>query len=236
MVSAWVFVAAHACVAAGAPSVTDPTEAARDRMVADIARRGVRDQAVLDAMRQLPRHELVPERHQAAAYADQPVPIGFGQTVSQPYMVAFMSAAADVQAGEKVLEIGTGSGYQAAVLARLGARVFTIEILPELGARAQRDLARLGIEGVTFRVGDGYGGWPEEAPFDAIVVTAAPPEVPQPLLQQLADGGRLVIPVGSQHGQQLLVVHEKRGDVLKVRREFAVRFVPMTGEAQQAGD
>jgi protein-L-isoaspartate(D-aspartate) O-methyltransferase len=147
-------------------------------------------------------------------------------------MVAVMTEAADIEPGDKVLEVGTGSGYQAAILGLVGARVFTIEIVEELAERARRDLARLGIENVAVRAGDGYRGWPEEAPFAAIVVTAAPEAVPKPLLEQLADGGRLVIPVGPA-GDQVLEVHEKRGGKITVRREFAVRFVPMTGEAEE---
>jgi protein-L-isoaspartate(D-aspartate) O-methyltransferase len=219
------------CLMAAAP-MKDPTQPARDRMVDLIERRGVKDAAVIAAMRRCPRHELVPERYRSEAYDDRPLPIGFGQTISQPYMVAVMTEAADVEPGDKVLEVGTGSGYQAAILGLVGARVFTIEIVEELAERARRDLARLGIENVAVRAGDGYRGWPEEAPFAAIVVTAAPEAVPKPLLEQLADGGRLVIPVGPA-GDQVLEVHEKRGGKIKVRREFAVRFVPMTGEAEE---
>ncbi|MEK7705442.1 MAG: protein-L-isoaspartate(D-aspartate) O-methyltransferase [Myxococcota bacterium] len=210
---------------------SSPTRRAREHMVALIAQRGVDDAAVLAAMRRFPRHELVPEAYRNQAYDDGPLPIGFGQTISQPYMVAYMTEAADVQPGEKVLEVGTGSGYQAAILALVGARVFTIEIVPELGERARRDLARLSIDNVTVRVGDGYRGWPEEAPFDAIVVTAAPLSVPPPLLAQLADRGRLVIPVG-ELGDQTIEIHQKHGDRVDVTRSFPVRFVPMTGEAE----
>ncbi|MBI3178128.1 MAG: protein-L-isoaspartate(D-aspartate) O-methyltransferase [Deltaproteobacteria bacterium] len=215
-----------------AMTASDPFEVARSRMVDLIAARGVTDKRVLDALRRFPRHELVPERDRARAYEDGPLPIGHGQTISQPYMVAVMTEAAGVESGDKVLEVGTGSGYQAAILSLVGARVFTIEIVPELAARAGADLERLGIENVTVRAGDGYKGWPEQAPFDAIVVTAAPERVPPPLLAQLAEGGRLVIPVGPA-GDQVLEVHERRGGAIQVSRSFAVRFVPMTGEAEK---
>jgi protein-L-isoaspartate(D-aspartate) O-methyltransferase len=210
----------------------DPYRQARDAMVDLIARRGVVDAVVLKAMRVFPRHELVPLSSRDQAYADHPLPIGLGQTISQPYMVAVMTEAARVKPGDKVLEVGTGSGYQAAILAAVGARVFTIEIVPELAERAKTDLTRLGVQNVTVKAGDGYRGWPEEAPFAAIVVTAAPQKVPPPLLEQLADGGRLVIPVGPP-GDQVLEVHEKHGKEVRVRREFAVRFVSMTGEAER---
>ncbi len=213
-----------------AVTASGPYDAERARMVEHIAARGVTEQAVLDALRRFPRHELVPERERAHAYEDGPLPIGFGQTISQPYMVAVMTEAARVKPGDKVLEVGTGSGYQAAILALVGARVFTVEIVPELAAQAAANLKRLGIANVTVRTGDGYQGWPQEAPFAAIVVTAAPEVVPPPLLAQLAEGGRLVIPVGPA-GDQVLEVHERRGGSIKVTRSFAVRFVPMTGEA-----
>jgi protein-L-isoaspartate(D-aspartate) O-methyltransferase len=212
--------------------IDDTHTAARMRMVEIIAHRGVGDERVLTAMRALPRHELVPEVRRGEAYDDRPLAIGFGQTISQPYMVAVMTEAARVGDGDKVLEIGTGSGYQAAILAAVGARVFSIDNIPALAARARADLERLGVTRVTIRSGDGFVGWPEEAPFDAIVVTAAPEQVPTPLLAQLKDGGRLVIPVG-RAGDQWLEVHERRGDSIAVRREFAVRFVPMVGRAER---
>jgi protein-L-isoaspartate(D-aspartate) O-methyltransferase len=159
------------------------------------------------------------------------VPIGNGQTISQPYIVAFMTEAAQIRPGAKVLEIGTGSGYQSAILALTGAEVYSIEIIPSLGERAKADLARLGLK-VNIRVGDGFAGWPEQAPFDAVVVTAAPPRVPAPLFAQLKDGGRLVIPVGPE-GNQVLEIHTKRGKDITVTQAFPVRFVPMTGEAER---
>lgn len=191
-------------------------------------RRAVRDPRVLEAMRQVPRHAFVPAALQAEAYADRPLPIGYGQTISQPYVVAFMTEQLALQPGECVLEIGTGSGYQAAVLAELAREVRSIEIVPELAERASRDLARLGYTNVFVRAGDGYQGWPEAAPFDAIIVTCAPDHVPQPLLDQLREGGRMIIPVGDQ-GSQSLHVLRKTGGRVEERAVLPVRFVPMTG-------
>ena len=207
----------------------------RERMVTDtISKRGVSDPRVLAAMRATPRHELVPAELRARSYEDRPLPIGFDQTISQPYIVAAMTEAAQLAPGEKVLEVGTGSGYQAAVLAELGAEVYTIEIVEALGKRARADLERLGYRRIQFRIGDGYLGWPEAAPFDAIVVTAAPPEIPRPLIDQLAVGGRLVIPVGDD--DQKLQVITRRADGTTTETLYDVRFVPMTGEAQRTRD
>jgi protein-L-isoaspartate(D-aspartate) O-methyltransferase len=217
--------------AASAVSPSDPYAAERGRMVEDqIAARGVRDPAVLAAMRRVARHEFVPEPWRREAYADRPLPIGEEQTISQPYIVALMTELAAVGSGSRVLEVGTGSGYQAAVLAELGAEVHTIEIVAPLARRAQATLERLGYGHVHVRQGDGYRGWPEAAPFDAIVVTAAPPEVPSALVAQLAPGGRLVIPVGTEN--QVLQVHERTADGFRVRKVLPVRFVPMTGDEQ----
>jgi protein-L-isoaspartate(D-aspartate) O-methyltransferase len=166
------------------------------------------------------------------AYADRPLPIGHGQTISQPFIVAFMTEALKPAPADKVLEIGTGSGYQAAVLAELVAQVYTIEIVKPLGERAREDLARLGYANVHVRVGDGYEGWPENAPFDAIIVTCSPEQVPQPLVDQLREGGRMVIPVGTQAGGQDLYLLEKRGGKVVKQAILPVRFVPMTGKAQ----
>ena len=193
-------------------------------------RQPIQDAEVLSAMRAVPRHRFVPEHVRAWAYADGPLPIGEGQTISQPYIVALMTELAQVQRGENVLEIGTGSGYQAAVLAQLTDRVFSIEILEPLARQAEQTLRSLGLTMVRIRVGDGYLGWPEEAPFDAIIVTAAPPRIPQPLVKQLAIGGRLVAPVGE--GYQELVVVTKTSEGLQQETIIPVRFVPMVGAAQ----
>jgi protein-L-isoaspartate(D-aspartate) O-methyltransferase len=194
-------------------------------MVRDqLAARGVRDPGVLEAMRTVPRHDFVPERLADDAYADHPLPIGRGQTISQPYIVAYMTEAAAVRPGSKVLEIGTGCGYQTAVLAAMGARVFSVELIPALAELAAGNLDRLGYA-ATARCSDGYAGWPEEAPFDAIVVTAAPRDIPRALVEQLCEGGRLVIPVGNLI--QDLTVLEKRGGALVELSSLPVRFVPM---------
>ena len=213
----------------------DPYEELRSRMVErDIAARGVSDPEVLSAMRMVPRHEYVPPALIPRAYEDRPLPIGMNQTISQPYIVALMTELAQIEPGDRVLEIGTGSGYQAAVLSVLADRVFTIEILEELSEAAAQRLKTLGHSNIEFRAGDGYRGWPEEAPFDAIVVTAAPPHVPRPLIDQLALGARLIIPVGT--GYQELLVIERTADGIEQRRSIPVRFVPMTGEAQDQQD
>ncbi len=209
-----------------------PYAAARARMVeTQIAARGVTDERVLAAMRKVPRHEFVPAGRREMAYRDHPLPIGHEQTISQPYIVAVMTELAAVGPKSKVLEIGTGSGYQAAILGEVAGEVYTIEIIEPLAARAKALLARLGYDNVHVRHGDGYQGWPDQAPFDAIVVTAAPPKIPEPLKQQLAVGGRLVVPVG-QPRQDLRVI-TRTADGYEERSEFPVLFVPMTGEAQR---
>jgi protein-L-isoaspartate(D-aspartate) O-methyltransferase len=206
--------------------------AERHVMVDDqIMARGVVDERVLAAMRAVPRHELVPPEVAAYAYLDMPLPIGGGKTISQPYIVAVMTELARVDPGDRVLEIGTGSGYQAAVLAELGAEVWSIEIDPRLAMLAQTALPRLGYGRVNLRLGDGYQGWPEHAPFDAIVVTAAPPRIPQPLREQLALGGRMVIPVGDRR-QELIVTTRISAHEFHDEHVFPVMFVPMTGQAQ----
>ena len=221
-------------VVAHAGADDDRFTAARERMVAEqIAARGIEDPRVLAAMRSVPRHAFVPAEHRDRAYEDFPVGIGHGQTISQPYVVALMTTLARVGPGDRVLEVGTGSGYQAAVLAACGAEVWTIEIVPELAERARRDLARLGYDRVHVRTGDGYRGWPDQAPFDAVLVTAAPPSVPRPLLDQLAPNGRLVIPVGEAGDVQSLEVHVRTEHGVEVEEIAPVRFVPMTGEAQK---
>lgn len=189
---------------------------------------------VLEAVREVPRHEFIPERLHPMAYEDRPLPIGHDQTISQPYIVAIMTQHLNVDEDDTVLEVGTGSGYQAAILAEIVDEVYTIEIVEELGRKARRDLERLGYDNVHVRIGDGYKGWPEHAPFDGIIVTAAPDHVPQPLIDQLKPGGRLVIPVGPVHAVQELRVIEKQPDGrLKERTVERVRFVPMTGEAEE---
>jgi protein-L-isoaspartate(D-aspartate) O-methyltransferase len=205
---------------------------AREEMVkAQIAARGVKDPKVLAAMRKVERHRFVPEGARSQAYEDHPLAIGHGQTISQPYIVGFMTEAAGLRGGETVLEIGTGSGYQAAVLGQIAARVFTIEIVAPLAESSAALLKRLGYSNVAVRAGDGYLGWPEAAPFDAILVTAAAPRIPAPLKEQLKDGGRLVLPVGDDW-QELMVV-TRRGERFEEKRLLAVRFVPMTGKVRQ---
>ena len=200
----------------------------RERMVrVQIRARGVRDARVLEAMGRVPREEFVPEEQRAYAYEDRPLPIGEGQTISQPYVVALMTELLEVKKGDRVLEIGTGSGYQAAVLAEMTPEVYTIEIIPELAARAEATLRRLGYDTVQVKAGDGYLGWPEQAPFDGIIVTCAPEEVPEPLKEQLREGGRMVIPVGEQTSHQVLYVLTKNGDRLKQKAVVEVQFVPM---------
>lgn len=199
----------------------------RAAMVADqIQGRGVVDARVLDAMRTVPRHLFVPSPLRSRAYDDRPLPIGNGQTISQPFIVAFMTEALGVSARHKVLEIGTGSGYQAAVLSRLAKEVYTIEIVPALARRAADTLKSLGYSNVRVREGDGYAGWPEHAPFDRIMVTAAPERIPPPLIEQLTPGGRMVIPVGG--AEQWLTVVEKTPNGVVERRTIPVRFVPFT--------
>ena len=218
---------------AGGAAPGDVFQARREAMVAgQIESGGVKDPRVLRAMREVPRHEFVPEKYIEDAYSDHPLPIGLGQTISQPYIVAYMSQALELKPGDKVLEIGTGSGYQAAVLARLAGKVFSVEIVCDLERGARKVLDRLGYSSVRTRCADGYKGWPEEAPFDAIMVTAAPEQVPQPLLDQLKPGGRLVMPVGTHFTQELILIR-KTEKGLKKESLLSVIFVPMTGEASK---
>jgi protein-L-isoaspartate(D-aspartate) O-methyltransferase len=222
--------AAPAVVAAG----TDPFALARQQMVTEQLVRAGRDitnARVLVAMGKVPRHEFVPESMRARAYEDHPLPIGHEQTISQPFIVAFMTERLEPKPTDRVLEIGTGSGYQAAVLAELVAQVYTIEIVEDLAKRAAADLKRLGYTNLNVRAGDGYKGWAEAAPFDAIIVTCAPERVPQPLIDQLKDGGRIIIPVGPLWNQELVLLR-KRGGKLEQHAVLPVQFVPMTGQAQ----
>lgn len=193
-----------------------------------IAARGVSDADVLEAMRRVPRHEFVPEAYRSSAYRDRPLPIGRGQTISQPYIVAYMTAAIEPDSTDRVLEVGTGSGYQAAVLAEIVDQVKTVEIVPELGREARARLERLGYGNVDVRIGNGYRGWSEHAPYDAIVVTAAPESIPDALIRQLAPGGRMVVPVGPRSAAQELTLVRKQTDGTIQRRTLTpVRFVPM---------
>lgn len=206
---------------------TDKYEAARNRMVrTQIQDRGVTSIAVLDAMRKVPRHLFMPEEYQDQAYNDYPLPIGYGQTISQPFIVAYMTEALKPGRKMKALEIGTGSGYQAAVLSEIVDWVFTIEIVPELAAESAERLKKLGYDNVTCKFGDGYKGWPEQAPFDIIIITAAAEKIPEPLISQLAENGRLIIPVGASAAvQELILITKKNGKAIEKRLTY-VRFVP----------
>jgi protein-L-isoaspartate(D-aspartate) O-methyltransferase len=231
-----------AAAAAALPVFAQPTDlsrpsvaaeqsqaAARRRMVNEqIAARGVKNPRVLAAMRTVPRHRFVPPALVSRAYDDSPMPIGHGQTISQPFIVAHMTEALDIQRLHNVLEIGTGSGYQAAVLGELARTVYTIEIVPELARGAAATLKALGYSNVHVRAGDGYAGWPEHSPFDRIMLTAAPEEIPRPLIDQLAPGGRLLAPVGEQGAVQWLTIVEKTPQGVTQRRTLPVRFVPFT--------
>ncbi len=211
----------------------DPTEAARERMVRDdISAGGVADERVLAAMRATPRHEFVPGPQRSMAYFDMALPIGEAQTISGPFVVAYMTEKLEPKPTDKVLEIGTGSGYQAAVLAPLVRTVYSIEIHDKLGEKAAKTLARLGYKNVVTKIGDGFRGWPEHAPFDKIIVTCSPEDVPRPLVEQLAEGGRMVIPVGERYDQTLVLLTKREG---RLEREALVPslFVPMTGTAEQ---
>ena len=206
----------------------DGFTALREEMVSrQIEARGVTDPAVLKAMKKVPRHLFVPIKNRKHAYGDYPLPIGKGQTISQPYIVAFMTAALNPEPQSRVLEIGTGSGYQAAILAELGCEVYSIEIIGSLAERAGETLNRLGYGNVHIKIDDGHKGWSEEAPFDAIIVTCAPEKIPPALMRQLKEGGRLIIPVGKTGGVQQMVLARKKGDHLVSRSVLPVRFVPM---------
>ena len=218
-----------ACMAA--PPREDRIAEARREMVEDIRARGVKDSAVLAAVGSVPRHLFIPEGERSNAYEDRPLPIGYGQTISQPYIVALMTSLLGLRPESRVLEVGTGSGYQAAVLSRLADQVYSVEIVKPLGERARRTLTELGYRNVRVRIGDGYKGWPDAAPFDAIIVTAAPPSIPDPLLKQLKTGGKLVIPVGRTY-QDLIVMTKRRDGGFDRTNVLPVRFVPMTGEAE----
>ena len=234
IVAQYLLLAAMAATGCGqqVPSATD-FAAQRQRMVEQqLKPRGIKDERVLAAMAKVPREEFVPIEARVDAYEDGPLPIGYDQTISQPYIVAFMTEQLRPKPGDRVLEIGSGSGYQAAILAGLVANVYTIEIVEPLAKTAEATLQRLGFTNVHIRVGDGYKGWPEDAPFDAVIVTCAPDKVPQPLVDQLKEGGRMVIPVGERFAQQLYLLEKKNGQ-LKESATLPVRFVPMLREGQK---
>ena len=215
---------------------TPETIKARDRMVREqIEARGISSPRVLDAMRAVPRHEFVPADLVASAYNDHPLPIGEGQTISQPYIVALMTEMLQLKPSDRVLEIGTGSGYQAAVLSALAAEVYTIEIKLKLYENSYNILNKIGYKNINCRNGDGYFGWPQAAPFDAIMITAAVDHIPPPLLKQLRDGGRLALPLGSPFGYQNLVLVTKLGEDVSVKQITGVLFVPLTGHAIKKG-
>lgn len=206
--------------------------ALRDAMVREqLEGRDINDSSVLEVMGRIPRHEFVPGDYKEFAYNDQALPIGQGQTISQPYIVAYMTQILGVQPGEKVLEIGTGSGYQAAILSELGGEVFTIEIVETLGMAAKNRLRALKFKNVTVRIGDGYNGWPEAAPFDGIMVTAGAEKLPQPLMEQLADGGRMVIPIGPHGGVRQLTLITRKNGKFKSEKLMPVRFVPFVRQS-----
>lgn len=209
----------------------DLTTEEREKMVSSqIKSRGVKDPQVLTAMETVPRHKFVPDQYLSQAHEDHPLPIGYGQTISQPFIVALMTEVLQLEKGDRVLEIGTGSGYQAAVLAEMETKVFTIEIIPELADQAEQRLDKLGYTDVEVRYADGYYGWEEHAPFDAVIVTAAPDHLPLPLIQQLAEGGRLVVPIGPIGAVQTLWLFEKIEGELLAKNLGAVQFVPLTGD------
>lgn len=209
-----------------------PHFAAKQMVETQIATRGITDPRLLAAMAAVPRHHFIPEDQRAQAYEDRPLPIGHGQTISQPYIVAFMTDALRLQPSDKVLEIGTGSGYQTAVFAEMAGEIYSIEIIEALARQAATALRDAGYEQVKTRSGDGYRGWPEAAPFDAIMVTCAPDAIPAPLIGQLAEGGRMIIPVGPRDAPQQLILLLKTGGKIERQEVLPVRFVPMTGEAE----
>jgi protein-L-isoaspartate(D-aspartate) O-methyltransferase len=218
---------ASGCEQPGRAASQDRQQEARQMIESQIRGRGVRDERVLEAMRRVPRHEFVPAEQQQVAYGDHALPIGYGQTISQPYIVGFMTEALMLRESDAVLEIGSGSGYQAAILAELAREVYSIELVPALAERAKQTLARLGYRNAHVRAGDGYQGWPEHAPFTRIIVTAAPEEIPQALVEQLAVGGRMILPVGPAGGDQELLILTKAEDGITTVRSLPVRFVPM---------
>src|SRR5437868_12107498 len=230
----WLAVAVLAAGGCGQKALQPSDFAAQRQQMVErqLMTRGINDQRVLAAMAKVPREEFVTQEARSASYEDGPLPIGYGQTISQPYVVAFMTEQLRPKPSDRVLEVGTGSGYQAAILAELVSDVYSIEIVEPLAKDAEATLQRLGYKNVHVKVGDGYKGWPEEAPFNAVIVTCAPEKVPQSLVEQLKDDGRMVIPVGEQFAQQLYVLETKNGQ-LKESVTLPVRFVPMTREAEK---
>jgi protein-L-isoaspartate(D-aspartate) O-methyltransferase len=222
-------IAASGC-GQNASSVSDFAAQRQQMVQRQMMTRGINDARVLAAMRKVPREEFVPSESRAGSYEDGPLPIGYGQTISQPYIVAFMTEQLRAKPSDRVLEVGTGSGYQAAILAELVSEVYSVEIVEPLAKNAEATLQRLGYKNVHLKIGDGYKGWPEAGLFDAIIVTCAPDKVPQPLVDQLKDDGRMVIPVGDRFAQQLYLLEKKNGQ-LKQSATLPVRFVPMTSEA-----
>jgi protein-L-isoaspartate(D-aspartate) O-methyltransferase len=228
----WLTVAVLAAGGCGQKALHPSDFAAQRRQMVErqLMTRGINDQRVLAAMAKVPREEFVTPESRSASYEDGPLPIGYRQTISQPYIVAFMTEQLRPKPSDRVLEIGTGSGYQAAILAELVSDVYSIEIVEPLAKNAEATLQQLGYKNVHLKIGDGYKGWPDAAPFDAIIVTCAPDKVPQPLIDQLKDGGRMVIPVGDIFAQQLYLLEKKNGQ-LKQSATLPVRFVPMASEA-----
>ena len=229
-ITLWLYIPVYA-------QVYDPPEfqKQRDRMIKrQIVARGVKDPNVLKSMKEVPRHLFVDESYWPMAYSDGPLPIGHGQTISQPYIVSLMTELLQSDTHHEILEIGTGSGYQAAVLSKLVHHVYTIEIIEELGLEAEKRLNRLGYDNITVRIGDGYQGWPDEAPFDRIIITAAPEEIPQKLVEQLKTNGRMVLPVGPQWwGQDLIILEKDEKGKLTKKESIPVRFVPMVHEPEE---
>ena len=222
----------------GPPEPMEPDYATKREVMVrrQLHERGITDWSVLGAMSSVPRHLFVPETERSKAYADRPLPIGYGQTISQPYVVALMTWLLDITPGDRILEVGTGSGYQAAVLAELADQVYSIEIIEALAESAKNTLSGAGYQQVHVRRGDGYYGWPEAAPFDGIIITAAAGHVPPPLIEQLAPGGRLVLPLGNPYQVQILTLVEKAADGdLRTNQLLPVRFVPMTGKMEGEG-
>jgi protein-L-isoaspartate(D-aspartate) O-methyltransferase len=232
----WLVVAVLVATGCGQKAPSSDFAAQRQQMVQkQLIPRGISDQRVLAAMAKVPREEFVAPESRMASYQDRPLPIGYGQTISQPYIVAFMTEQLRPKPSDRVLEVGTGSGYQAAILAELVAEVYSIEIVQPLAKIAEVTLQRIGYKNVHVRIGDGYKGWPEEQPFEAIIVTCAPDKVPQPLVDQLKDDGRMVIPVGDRFAQQLYLLEKKNGQ-LKQSATLPVRFVPMTSEPEKQSE